>query len=56
MFDPENRATRRGARRVTTTGLRAHSPLEGVALPARVRELPFLAQVDLRADPARRRR
>jgi len=37
---------------VTAPGLRAHSPLEGVALPARVRELPFLAQVDLRADPS----
>jgi sarcosine oxidase subunit gamma len=37
---------------VTTAGLRARSPLEGVALPARVRELPFLAQLDLRADPA----
>jgi sarcosine oxidase subunit gamma len=32
--------------------LRAHSPLEGVALPARVRELPFQAQLDLRADPS----
>jgi len=37
---------------VTPPGLRAHSPLEGVDLPARIRELPFLAQVDLRADPA----
>jgi sarcosine oxidase, subunit gamma len=37
---------------VTAAGLRAHSPLEGVALPARVRELPFLAQLDLRADPS----
>jgi sarcosine oxidase, subunit gamma len=37
---------------VTATGLRAHSPLEGVQLPARVRELPFLAQLDLRADPS----
>ena len=36
---------------MTTTGLQAHSPLEGVELPARVRELPFLAQIDLRADP-----
>ena len=36
---------------MTATGLRAHSPLEGVELPARVRELPFLAQLDLRADP-----
>ncbi len=35
---------------MTTAGLRAHSPLEGVELPVRVRELPFLAQVDLRAD------
>lgn len=34
------------------TGLPTHSPLEGVALAARVRELPFLSQVDLRADPA----
>ena len=33
------------------SGLRAYSPLEGVRLPARVRELPYLAQVDLRADP-----
>lgn len=33
-------------------GLRARSPLEGVPLPPRVRELPFQAQVDLRADPA----
>ena len=37
---------------MTATGLRAHSPLEGVELPARVRELPFLAQFDLRADPS----
>ena len=57
VFDPENTrrdgepATRR-ARRVTAPGLPAHSPLEGVELPARVRELPFLAQVDLRADPS----
>ena len=43
---------RPGARRMTAAGLRAHSPLEGVELPARVRELPFLAQVDLRADPS----
>jgi sarcosine oxidase subunit gamma len=35
-------------------GLDARSPLAGVALPARVRELPFLAQVDVRADPADR--
>jgi sarcosine oxidase, subunit gamma len=35
-----------------TAGLRARSPLEGVDLPARVRELPFLAQVDVRADPS----
>jgi sarcosine oxidase subunit gamma len=33
-------------------GLPARSPLDGVALPARVRELPYLAQVDLRIDPA----
>ncbi len=32
-------------------GLLARSPLEGVALATRVRELPFLAQVDVRADP-----
>jgi sarcosine oxidase subunit gamma len=32
-------------------GLRARSPLEGVGMPARIRELPFLAQLDLRADP-----
>ena len=37
---------------MTAPGLRAHSPLEGVALPARVRELSYLAQVDLRADPS----
>jgi sarcosine oxidase subunit gamma len=37
---------------VTSTGLRVHSPLEGLDLPARVRELPFLAQLDLRADPS----
>ena len=37
---------------MTRTGLRARSPLEGVELPARVRELPFLAQLDLRADAA----
>jgi sarcosine oxidase subunit gamma len=35
---------------VTADGLRPASPLEGVPLPARVRELPFLAQLDLRAD------
>ena len=35
---------------MTRTGLRARSPLERVELPARVRELPFLAQLDLRAD------
>jgi sarcosine oxidase subunit gamma len=28
------------------------SPLEGVALPDGVRELPFLAQLDVRLDPA----
>ena len=50
---PGEPATRWGARGVTATsaGLPARSPLEGVGLPARVRELPFLAQVDLRADP-----
>lgn len=32
--------------------LRTHSPLEGVALPARIRELPFQAQLDLRSDPS----
>jgi sarcosine oxidase, subunit gamma len=37
---------------MTTAGLRAHSPLESIELPARVRELPFLAQIDLRADPS----
>jgi len=37
---------------MTTPGLRARSPLEGVALPPRVRELPFLTQIDLRADPS----
>jgi len=35
---------------MTTPGLRARSPLEGVELPARVRELRFLVQLDLRAD------
>jgi len=37
---------------VTANALRARSPLEGTGLPARVRELPFLAQLDLRADPS----
>jgi sarcosine oxidase subunit gamma len=37
---------------MTSAGLRARAPLEGVPLPARVRELPFLAQIDLRADPS----
>jgi len=37
---------------MTTPGLRARSPSDGVALPARVRELPFLTQLDLRADPS----
>ena len=37
---------------MTAAGLGARSPLEGVALPARVRALPFLAQLDLRADPS----
>ena len=37
---------------MTAPGLRVHSPLEGVELPARVRELSYLAQVDLRADPS----
>lgn len=36
---------------MTAPGLRAHSPLEGAELPPRVRELPFLAQLDLRTDP-----
>jgi sarcosine oxidase, subunit gamma len=31
---------------------RRRSPLDGFAIPAGLRELPFLAQVDLRADPA----
>jgi sarcosine oxidase, subunit gamma len=35
---------------VTADALR-HSPLDGVQLPDGLRELPFLAQVDLRADP-----
>ena len=35
-----------------TTGSQARSPLDGAGLPARVRELPFLAQIDLRADPS----
>jgi len=37
---------------MTTDRLRARAPLEGMPLPARARELPFLAQLDLRADPA----
>ncbi len=37
---------------MTPSGLRARTPLEGVALPSRVRELPFLVQLALRADPA----
>ena len=37
---------------MTAAALRAESPLQGVRLPARVRELPFLAQLDLRADPS----
>lgn len=37
---------------MTPDGLRARAPLEGAPLPARVRELPFLAQLDLRADPS----
>lgn len=37
---------------MTTPGLRARSPLEGVELPARARELRFLVQIDLRADPS----
>ncbi len=36
------------------SGLEARSTLAGVPLPARVRELPFLAQVDIRADPGDR--
>ena len=31
---------------------RRRSPLEGVALPDGMRELPFLAQLDLRLDPS----
>lgn len=31
--------------------MKKHSPLEGVELPAGLREVPFLAQIDLRADP-----
>lgn len=31
---------------------RRRSPLEGIPLPAGMRELPFLAQVDVRIDPA----
>ena len=37
---------------MTAAGLRPRSPREGVTLPARVRELPFLAQLDVRADPS----
>ena len=37
---------------MTASGLDARAPLDGVPLPARVRALPFLAQVDLRADPS----
>lgn len=43
---------------MTDTGLRARSPLEGATIAidststVRIRELPFLVQVGLRADPA----
>lgn len=37
---------------MTTAALRARSPLDGAELPARVRELRFLVQLDLRADPS----
>jgi len=37
---------------MTGEGLRARSPLGGVAMAPRVRELPFLAQIDVRADPS----
>jgi sarcosine oxidase subunit gamma len=37
-----------------TADARRRSPLDGVRLPQGVRELPFLAQVDLRADPGDR--
>jgi sarcosine oxidase subunit gamma len=35
-----------------TAGLARRSPLEGVRLPDDVRELPFLTQLDVRADPS----
>ena len=41
-----------GGSGASTGGLRARSPLAEVVLPARVRELPFLVQIDVRADPS----
>lgn len=37
---------------MTADATRRRSPLEGVELPERIREVPFLAQLDLRVDPA----
>jgi sarcosine oxidase subunit gamma len=37
---------------VTADATRRRSPLDGVALPAGLRELPLLAQLDVRVDPA----
>jgi sarcosine oxidase subunit gamma len=37
---------------VTADATRRRSPLDGVALPAGVREIPLLAQLDVRVDPA----
>ena len=51
VFDPENARATGSPPRDGDRAARA-SPLEGVELPARVRELPFLAQLDLRADPS----
>ena len=47
LYDRENSRRDGGARRLIR-----HSPLEGVALPEGLRELPFLAQIDLRLDAA----
>ncbi len=65
LFDPENRrrdgepdddATQVSgvtpARPTGSEGLAERSPLAGVALPHDAAEVPFLAQLDLRADPA----
>ncbi len=52
LFDPENRRRDGRARLVTIFDAPApRSPLEGVPLPAVLREIPFRAQVDVRLDP-----